>query len=385
MSISDDATPPLPPPAPPPGDPARYAFGFILSLRELPAIAIIASVVAVVAALFAWTGGLFSSARLTQARVIDQFERTNGLHRGFRRNHPKGICFTGRFDSNGAGMRLSKASVFRPGGMPVFGRLAMAGGTPGMPDTPASVHSMAVSFALPDGEVWRMAINGIPVFGVATVRDLVDQLVAATPDPRTGKPDPAKLKAYMASHPKSARAAALVKAHPLPSDFFNTTYNSLNTFLFDDAAGRTVPVRWAMVPEDPFVAAHPETAAATDRNYQFDALIARVAKGPVRWHLVITLGQPGDPTDDATLPWPDQRERVDVGILTLDALSDEAHGPCRDVTFDPTLLPAGIRLSDDPILSARSGSYAVSFTRRAGEHPGVPAVRLSSSTGSATR
>ena len=33
----------------------------------------------------------------------------------------------------------------------------------------------------------------------------------------------------------------------------------------------------------------------------------------------LTFGQPGDPTNDATLAWPPDREKVDVGTLTVDA------------------------------------------------------------------
>ncbi|HKF60214.1 MAG TPA: catalase, partial [Dongiaceae bacterium] len=98
-----------------------------------------------------------------------------------------------------------------------------------------------------------------------------------------------------------------------------------------------------------------------------DALIARIAKGPLQWRLIVTIGQPSDPTNDATLAWPADREKVDVGTLTVERLVGEGAGVCRDVNFDPTVLPAGIALSDDPLLSARSAVYAVSYERRAGE------------------
>jgi len=120
-----------------------------------------------------------------------------------------------------------------------------------------------------------------------------------------------------------------------------------------------------MVPVDAF--APEEPAAAQNKNYLFDALIARLRRGPVQWHLIITIGQPGDPTDDATLAWPDTREHVDVGTLTIDSVVDEARGSCRDINFDPLVLPNGIAPSDDPLLSARSAVYSQSFTRRAGE------------------
>ena len=382
MNEQDDA---------PPGDAGRYRIERLLAPQALGAVAGIGIVLAGFAGAIAYTGGWLSPTRLTPARLVDQFERTNGFHPGFRRNHPKGICFTGWFDSDGAGQRLSKAQLFASGRTPVFGRFAIANGQPALPDMPAMVHSMAVNFALRDGEIWRTGMNGIPIFPVRSVQDLVDQLAAATPDPKTGKPDPARMKAFMASHPSSASATAIIKATPLASAFANTTYNSLDAFLFVDAAGRSTPVRWSMVAEDPFQAAAPPPAPGGkpaspqpgDPNAQFTALVARMRNGPIRWRLVATIGQPGDPTDDPTIAWPADREQVQLGMLTVDRLDDEAHGTCRDVTFDPLILPGGIKPSDDPILSARSAAYAQSFRRRAGEPARVSAVRLPSSVGSA--
>jgi catalase len=70
--------------------------------------------------------------------VIDGFEEVNGVHPGFRRNHAKGVCIGGAFDSKGQGGRLSKGAVFRPGQVPVIGRLSLAGGEPYMADGPAA-------------------------------------------------------------------------------------------------------------------------------------------------------------------------------------------------------------------------------------------------------
>ena len=46
---------------------------------------------------------------------------------------------------------------------------------------------------------------------------------------------------------------------------------------------------------------------------------------------------------------------------------DERTNPARDINFDPLILPDGISPPDDPLLSARSVSYAQSFFRREGE------------------
>ena len=66
----------------------------------------------------------------------------------------------------------------------------------------------------------------------------------------------------------------------------------LNAFLLVDASGAKHPVRWSMVAVDAFA---PEPAdTPSDKNYLFDALAARVKQAPVQWHLMLTLGQPGD-------------------------------------------------------------------------------------------
>jgi len=80
--------------------------------------------------------------------------------------------------------------------------------------------------------------------------------------------------------------------------------------------------------------------------------------------MVLTLAAPEDPVNDPSQPWPEHRRTLSVGTLELTAITDQATGPCRDVNFDPLILPTGIAASADPILAARSGVYAHSFNRR---------------------
>jgi len=337
-------------------------------------LAAIGLILLIILAGIAYTGGWLSPERLTPIKVTDRFEAVNGTFPGFRRNHAKGLCLIGVFDSNGQGSRLSKAVVFQPGRIPLIGRFAFSGGQPFVADAPETVRSMALRFTLPDGEEWRTGMINIPVFPVNTAEGLYELLQATRTDPATGKPDPAAVKAFLGRHPESARALGAIGAQP-PSGFDNATYNGLNAYRFIDAAGRSTPVRWSMVPLQPFEAADLNAAAPADKNYLFDALIARIAKGPLQWRLVVTIGQLSDPTNDATLAWPADREKVDVGTLTVERLVGEGAGVCRDVNFDPTVLPAGIALSDDPLLSARSAVYAVSYERRAGEVKTPSAVK----------
>ena len=360
----------------------RYRLPSLSDRGALVRLAAIGASVLAIALCFAYVGGWLSPGRLGEARFVDRFEEVNGVHPGFRRNHAKGVCIAGNFDSNGQGVRLSKAVVFTPGRVPVTGRFSLAGGHPHVADGPTAVLAMALRLQPPAGQEWRMAMIDIPVFLVKDGEGLYEQLRASQPDPKTGQPDAAKMAAFTAAHPEFAAAMQLIKSTPLPSGFANATFNGLNALRFVNASSAATAVRWSMVASEPFAPATPEQAKSPDKNYLFDDLIARVRRGPVQWHLLVTMGQPGDPTSDPTLPWPADRERVDVGTLTIDQVETEAPGNCRDINFDPLVLPAGIEPSDDPILSARSASYSQSFTRREGETKTPSAVQVPIGKGS---
>ncbi|HZW18811.1 MAG TPA: catalase family peroxidase [Luteimonas sp.] len=337
----------------------------------------IALTVGLLALAFAWTAGWLSPSRLSGADVADVLERHNGDHPGFRRAHEKGVCVVGHFDSNGRGQALSKAAVFAPGRTPVFGRFALAVGSPYAPDGVPAPRSLALDLTARDGSTWRTAMNSVPLFPVGNARDFVALQRATTPDPATGKPDPDKVAAFMAAHPETRAFNALMASRPIPSSFANGSYHSINAFRFIDAEGATRTLRWSLVPEAQFSAIDRDrfdAMNARDHDFLFNELFERLRRGPQRWHLLVTLAEPGDRTDNATVQWPEDREQVDVGTLVIEQALAEPAGPCRDVTFDPLVLPAGIAASDDPLLAARSAVYAASLRRRSGEgpHPGAP-------------
>jgi catalase len=319
-----------------------------------------------VAGAFLYLGDWFNPEALTPARFADGFERVDGIFSGFRLNHAKGVCVSGTFDSNGRGTRLSKAVVFKAGRVPIIGRFSLAGGNPYVGDEPEMVRGLGLLFQLPNGEEWRTAMINTPVFGVHTPQAFYDRLLATQPDPKTGKPGPEKMAAFLASHPEAVQAAKIIGSHPVSSGFDNSTYYGLNAFWFTNVSRTSIPVRWSMAPVQPFAQAN-TTEPQSDKNYLFEALIASIHQHSLQWRQIITIGQPSDPTNDATIPWPDTREQLDVGILTLDHVESDYNGPCRNVNFDPLVLPEGMAPSDDPLLSARSAVYSQSFTRRAGE------------------
>ena len=338
----------------------------------LPLLAI-AGAGAVLAAGYAYAAGWLTPQRLTPARIVKGFDDDFGVHPGLRRNHAKGTCVTGYFDGSGLGSAYSSAAVFARVRTPVTGRFAIPGGNPAVPDASSPVRSLALLFQLPNGAQWRTGMNSTPVFATNTPQGFYDGLLAARPDPATGKPDPARMKAYADAHPESAPFRAWVKAHPGSSSFVSTRFYSINAFRLIDAAGTTHLARWSVVPEAPAAPLAP--AAAGDPNVLQEDLAARLQQGPARWRLELQLAAPGDPEDDATRAWPEDRKVVDAGVLTLERASTQDDGPCRDVNFDPTILPTGIRISSDPLLAARAGAYSRSYNQRSAEQAALHAAQ----------
>ncbi len=353
----------------PPGD-ARPPLTIAAILVRLAAIG---AILACFAGAFAYVGGWFSPNRLTPDRVLAALQEDGRMHPGFRRNHAKGVCATGWFDSNGQAAALSRAAVFHTGRIPVVARFSLAGSLPFQPDTAAQIRAMALRIMPPGAEEWRTAMIDLPVFVADTVEAFYALLENAAPDPKTGKPDPAKMQAFFAAYPSSARALGIVGHRAISAGFGDATYNGLDAFRFIGPTGAETAVRWSFVPAAPAASGTAAPAKPDDKNYLFDSLIAQVAAHPLQWHMIVTVAQPGDATADPTMAWPADRRTIDAGTLTIDHLSAEADGACEAVVFDPLVLPDGIAPSDDPIPSARSAAYARSFRLRAGEAAEKPA------------
>src|SRR5262249_23905845 len=86
---------------------------------------------------------------------------------------PRALASPVFFESNGNGVRLSKAAVFRPGRVPVLGRFSLGGGNPFAPDTLSTPRGLGLQFALPDGELWRTAMLHLPVVPFPHARSLL--------------------------------------------------------------------------------------------------------------------------------------------------------------------------------------------------------------------
>jgi catalase len=337
--------------------PARSAFG---------SLALIAIVVACGAAAFAYTAGWLTPQRLTSEKLVEAFAPPGGPSLGHRRNHAKGICFTGVFESNGNGSTLSQAQVFARGQYPALGRFNLGTANADAADATVRVRGIGLRISTPDGQEWRTAMINAPVFTVSTPRAFYELLLAA------GSKDPNAMKAFAAANPEFAGFAAWAQKGAWTGSYAEERFNGLNAFVFVDNAGAKQAVRWSLLPAAQPVPVSPEDLAKRGPNFLEQEITERVGSAPQRWTLVVTVANPGDPTADPTKAWPEDRRTVEVGTLIVQKIEAEAHGPCRDINFDPTVLPTGIRVSDDPFPAARSAAYAKSYDLRTAEAKDYP-------------
>ena len=335
----------------------------------LTLLAAIAVVPLIVITLFLWAGGWLTPDKLTYDKLITVIQKSGGEHPGYRRNHAKGVCINGNFAANGNASALSRAGLFAPGETPVIGRFAIAGGNPKAPDYAVPVRSMALAFYQKDGQQWRTGMNAMPIFPVNSVEGFYDLQIATLPDAKTGKPDPAKIQAFVQKHPEIKPFFGWAQQSVPSSSWASDRFNSLNAFNFVDLAGKSHVVRWSMVPHTEY---QPINAAdKNDSNFLQSDLQQRLTKGPLQWDLIITVADAQDKSSDASIAWPADRQTVNAGTLTINQTTPQQQGACNDINYDPLILPEGITASDDPILNARSSAYAKSYNARTREQAGA--------------
>ena len=310
---------------------------------------------------FAWSAGLIGRPVMTStflANVPEDFPA------GYRRAHGKGLCFAGTFTPTAEAQTLSSAKVFSGGEIPALGRFSFGGGNPMAPDLAGRTQAMALLLASSNGDEWRMKLNNIPYFITRDAKGFLARGAAFKPDPATGEPDPAKIEAFLKDYPEAEKFLAWEKQAQWSGSFAGEQFNVVNAFIFINDKGERTAVRWSLKPRQPFVPLTDEVKASGGPNYLFDDLKSRLDQGALYWDIVAQVAEAGDPVNDPSQPWPDSRRMVNLGTLKVTTVSDQTQGACRDVNFDPTLVPAGMALSDDPILKTRAGIYAHSYNAR---------------------
>ncbi len=100
--------------------------------------------------------------------------------------------------------------------------------------------------------------------------------------------------------------------------------------LVHNAQGQKRAVRWRWQPQAPVVEMDAETRKQASVDFLSQELQQRLANGPVRWNLV-TTAEPGDAIDDPSVPWPESRDQVVAGVLSVDRMQSQEQGACGQI------------------------------------------------------
>ena len=307
------------------------------------------------------------AASVDPSTFVNQFEATAGKFEGYRRSGAKGICATGEFVGSSDGRALSTASVFSGKQIPVVVRFSVGGANPKAPDNAKSQRNLALQFNLSDGERWMMGNISSPVFGASTPKQLLDLLVSRQADPTTKAADPAKVKAFNDANPEVLLQGKHFASQPVPASYASVNYWGVHGHGFVNASGVKQFGKWIFEPVGGLQGLTDDEAKAKGASFLFDDLRQRVKEGKVAFNFNLELAQPGDKIDSATVPLPEGRKKVNLGILKVTSVSEDGGGPCLTTNYNPLVMPKGVEASADPMLPARAAPYAVSLGRRLGE------------------
>lgn len=286
--------------------------------------------------------------------AIDRIQKAFKGPHGTRTLHAKGHFYEGTFTATPEAAALSKAGHLQGTPVPVLVRWSNGGGNPGVSDKAPDVRGMAVSFKLAGGTATDLLGQTAPNFPVRTPEAFLDLVEAAQ--------KPWKLPLFLLRH-QTARKALLanVKAKALapPSSYAAVTYYPVHAYQWVAADGSTCWVRYVFRPQPSSF-----SGEFDGRDRLQDEIVARLAAGPVRYDVEVTVAADGDDPHDPTATWKGARTFV-AGVIEVTgpaAQDPEADGNV--VVFDPTRVVDGIGLSDDPILLYRPLAYSESVNRR---------------------
>jgi catalase len=296
--------------------------------------------------------------------VIQAFDKVDGgIHPGFRPAHAKGILLTGVFTPSSEAASLTRAPHIHRLSTPVTVRFSDFAGVPSVADNDpqnASPRGCAIRFHLAEHthtDIVGHSIDGFPVRTAEEFLDFLNALIATDP----AGPHPNAIERFLGAHPA---ALAFVQApKPIPTSFGRESFFAVSTCKFTNPDGLARYGRYQVLPVAGNEYLDEKSAAEQTSNFLFDEIKQRVAKGMIKFRIVVQLPEDGDIVDDATVRWPEGRRKIAFGELSLTAIAPNNDSE-QQIIFDPIPRGDGIEASSDPLFEARANIYLMSGRRR---------------------
>jgi catalase len=296
--------------------------------------------------------------------LLQAFDNINGgEHPGFRPAHAKGVMLTGIFKASPDAASLTRAPHAH-GETRVTVRLSDFAGIPTVADNDpqhASPRGCAIRFHLGEHvhtDIVAHSHDGFPTRTAEEFEEFVHAVAASDPS----KPHPNATEQYLGAHPKALQFVQASK--PFPTSFARESFFAVSAFKFTATDGTSRFGRYRILPELGNDYLDPSAAAAKSANFLFDEIKQRVAKGPIKFRIVVQLAERGDTVDDATVQWPESRPQIKFGEVSLSGVVADSDAQQRRIIFDPIPRVDGIEASADPLFQPRADLYLLSGRRR---------------------
>jgi catalase len=295
--------------------------------------------------------------------ALQAFDDLTGFHSGYRPVHAKGVLLAGTFTPAAGGANLTRAPHTQRSSTPVWVRFSDFAGVPAIPDNhpDASPRGCAIRFHLAEHSHTDIIAHSVDGFPVRTAEEFVEFLRAihaSGPD----APKPTPIERFLGTHPAALAFVQTPKGTPV--SFASENYFSVSAYQFTARDGTQRFGRYRIRPAGNSEYLTPEAAQSAAPDFLNDELMGRLAKGPVEIRIFVQLAAPGDVTDDATSHWPDDREEIEFGTVSLTGFVPKNDAEQRHVIFDPIPRVDGIEPSGDPLLQPRADVYLMSGRRR---------------------
>ena len=305
--------------------------------------------------------------------LLQQFDRLFGLHPGFRAAHAKGQMFTGTFRPAPEARSLTRAPHITRESTPVTVRFSDATGIPTIPDNigDANPRGLAIRFNLAEHvhtDIVSHSTDGFPVRDGNEFLEFLKAIAASGPD----VPSPKPVEKFVGSHPAALAFVQIPK--PFPVSLATQSYFPVTAYAFTNAAGDKSFGRYRIFPEAGNSFLSDDAVARLSPNYHFDEILDRVAKGPVRFQIIVQVAAPDDVTDNVTVHWPESRRLVEFGTIEITKPVPDNLAEQKQIIFDPIPRVDGIEPSADPLLELRAAIYLLSGRRRRAATEPISAV-----------
>ena len=296
-------------------------------------------------------------------QIFDTMIQVPGTKPGYRAVHAKGVVCQGTFAPSKDAASLSKAAHFQGASVPVTVRFSDGAPDPSIPDNSpdAGPRGMAIRFSLPGGgetDIVSLSHNGF-IVGTGEEFLALQKAVVAT-DP--SKPHPWPIEAFLGAHPLALKFVQEIQV--VPASFGTQAFFSNNAFIFVNKDGVKQAGRYKILPVAGQHNLSEAEAKTKSPNFLVEELKTRLTTGPVKFRLIVQLPNAGDPTNDPSLVWPDDRKTIELGTISITSVVADSDAAQKALVFFPTTLTDGIELSDDPLPSLRTSVYALSFAHR---------------------